>query len=287
MNAIRSSNSNKIISTTRRSIRTLALAALCTVGMAAGFTPSANAVTKNFVLLGNQPEVGIVGLTENGGANYGSYYVGRYQATLNNATIHVNCVDLTHNIYLGGGYAADTDYHLTDAAGSLAGGYYQGGLSSVLTNGDFTNVSNTIAKQRSSESAYLVDKFMDASSFSGASGSTSLLDNLVAIQLTQWDILQNGGDGLGAGSFQTDAGAQAQYGGLVGYYENLAGQHSGYKSSSAYWIQAPVSENGGHSQDFAMVDGKNHADVPEPGVYAMFAGLAVSGIGFIRRRRSR
>ena len=130
-------------------------------------------------------------------------------------------------------------------------------------------------------SAYLLDNYLNANSFSGVSGSNNLINNLVALQLAQWDILQDGGNGLSTGTFQTDASGITNYGGLVNYYETLASSNSSYNSLTDTWIQAPISQDGGHQQDFAT----NQANVPEPDAVASFMGLLVTGGTFLIKKR--
>ena len=77
------------------------------------------------------------------GGNAFGVYAGRYRAQLGPAVgqgplANIFCVDFNHDIHLGDSYVADTQNLLTDpAAPQRAGGYYNGGLASALTTGDY------------------------------------------------------------------------------------------------------------------------------------------------------
>ncbi len=246
---------------------------------------SAKAVNiQTFHFLNDSSETASVNYTNNGGTSFSSVSAGRYKATLNGgSSFYVMCVDLTHHIGWGDSYQADADQKLTDAKGTLTGSYYNGGISSALMNhSDYgLTISATEAQRRADMSAYLIDNYLNTTTFTGASGSTNLIYNLVAIQLAEWDILQDGGNGVGTGSFQIDAGGITNYGSLINYYEGLASANTNYVSLHDTWIQAPVSNDGSHTQNFAT----NQANVPEPSAIASFIGLLVTGGTILIKQR--
>lgn len=230
-----------------------------------------------------------ISYTTNGGKNYESVSAGRYQSTLGTTTLNVFCTDASHNINYGQSYQANTSEHITDAAGSLSGGYYSGGLGSALNAGDYGSLypaGSPTAAQRASETAWLTDAYLGATAqtfSSGLSGSTVLTDNLAAVQLSIWDINQDGGDGMTAGNLQLASAYQTTLDGLVSYYEKQASYQTSYQSSTATWIQAPVAGDGTHLQDFVEL---SPAPVPEPGVLVTGASLiGMTGLGLIRGRR--
>jgi len=233
---------------------------------------------QTFSFIGSTPGSQIVTVSSDGGADYQGAYAGRYQGNLNGAPVNIFCVDVTHSIHAGDSYTANTQYHITDAAGPLSGGYYQGGLASAITTNDLGSVTVTPAQaaHRSSEVAWLSDNFLNASSFSN-SINTNVTDNLTAINLSIWDIVRDGGDGLSAGQLRAEN--TGSYGGLVTYYEGLASAQTSYQSSTATWIQAPQSSPGTHLQDYVYTNGGAPA-VPEPGVPTILAclGAVVAGI---------
>lgn len=250
-----------------------------------------------FHLLNDVSETENIGIIENGGAAQ-SVSTGRYHVTLGTGpVINAWCTDESHNINFDGSYQADITHHVSDASGALSGPssgqYYQGGLSSALNAGDYVSPAPTSAQAtaRADEVAFLIDAFTNSTAvtFSNSSIDTNLKDNLAAIQLSIWDIVQDGGDGLASGTFQSNLSKGDKRNLLVGYYESIASQNSSYTSDTSTWIQAPVT-SGKHLQDFATSSTPGQirvADVPEPGSFAMIAGLCVSGTGLAFRRRTR
>ncbi len=237
-----------------------------------------------FHLLNDQTNTENIQVTDNGGTKFTNTAVGRYSVTLGNGpTINAWCTDATHNISFDGTYQANINHHVSDATGPLTGSYYNGGLSSALSSGtDYVSPAPANATARADGAAYLIDSFLNSTAvtFSKSAIDTNFKDNMAALQMSIWDIVQDGGDGLATGTLQAK-GENANLDALVAYYEGLAGQHSAYTSQTTTWIQAPVDAKGAHLQDFAT------SSVPEPGSVAMLAGLFVSGSGMVFRRRNR
>jgi hypothetical protein len=240
----------------------------------------ANAQTfRSFTLTNDTSETASISISTDSGGSFHSTNAGRYKGLLGGNLVNLVCNDAIHSVGFGNSYTADVDYKITDVAGALSGGYYHGGLSSVLVNADYVNpaISNSAANIRSSGAAYLTDNYLNATSFTNGV-NTNVLANLVALQLAQWDIIQDGGDGLAAGTFRADAGAQTTYNSLVSLYETQAASNSSYASVRSLFIQAPTSAIGTHQQNFSTA-------VPEPGVIAMLAGMVIPGAMFLRRRK--
>lgn len=265
----------------------LAAAALIVI---LGGAKSTLAQTQTFSFSGSLPGSQVVTVTSDGGSSYEQGYAGRYHGTLAGDPINIFCVDITHDIHNNDTYTANTQYHITDAKGSQSGAYYAGGLASAITTNDLGSVTVTgiEASHRASQVAWLADNYLSASSFSG-SGNTDLTNNLTAISLSIWDIVRDGGNGLGSG--QVKAKHLGSLGSLVSYYEALAGNQTSYQSSTAMWIQAPLSDGGGHLQDYVYVkNGGNPGipqPVPEPGVPTMILcmGLVAGAVVVARKRR--
>ncbi len=265
----------------------LAAAALIVI---LGGSKGALAQTQTFSFSGALPGSQVVTVSSDSGSSYEQGYAGRYHGTLAGDPINIFCVDITHDIHTSDTYTANTQYHITDAKGSLTGAYYAGGLASAITTNDLGSVTVTgiEASHRASQVAWLADNYLNASSFSG-SGDTDLTNNLTAISLSIWDIVRDGGNGLTAG--QVKAKNLGSLGSLVTYYEALAGNQTAYQSSTAMWIQAPQSTSGGHLQDYVYV--KNSVTngtlqaVPEPGVPTMILcmGLVAGAVVVTRKRR--
>ena len=248
---------------------------------------AAQAQTQTFTFVNDMSGSQVVTLTDDGGKSYFNGYAGRYEGQIGSGPVsNIFCVDISHEIHAGDTYAANTQYTITNPAGSLSGGYYGGGLASALTDGDIASVTLTQANTRSSEVAYLADNFLNAASFSGASGSANAVDNLTAINLSLWDIVQDGGDGLSAGQVQAGASDASAYGSLVSYYEGLAALHTTYASDTATWVQAPQQTPGQHLQDYVYEKPVGPQAVPEPGMPTVLSCLSlILGGLWLRRRR--
>ncbi len=237
---------------------------------------------RSFVLVNDQSEVSSINVSENSGSTFQNVNAGRYKGTLNGVQVNIECNDLTHGINFGSGYTANVQYNITSPAGTISSSYYQGGLASVLMNGDYTTVSTPEANKRASEHAWLIDNFINSTAATyagGASGSTNLNVNLAAFQLAIWDINQDGGDGMSAGNLQLGA-SSASYATEVNYFETLAAAHQTYSSTNDTFIQGPSTGIGAHAQFFSAV-------VPEPSTYAMMAGMAIAGAAMLRKRSRR
>ncbi len=248
------------------------------------------ASAQTFSFSGALPGSQVVTVSSDGGISYENAYAGRYHGILAGDPINIFCVDITHSIHTNDTYTANTQYHITDAKGSLSGNYYAGGLASAITTNDLGSVTVTSieASHRASQVAWLADNYLNANSFSG-SGDTDLTNNLTAVNLSIWDIVRDGGNGLGSG--QVTAKNLGSLGNLVSYYEALAGNQTTYQSSTAMWIQAPQSTSGDHLQDYVYVKkGSNSGTpqpVPEPGVPTMILcmGLVAGAVVAARKRR--
>lgn len=254
-----------------------------------GGATGARAQTQTFTFSSDLSDSQVVTLTQDGGKTGFQGYAGRYKGQIGSAPVtNIFCVDISHEIHAGDTYAANTQYDITSPVGALGGSYYGGGLASALTNGDIASVTLTQASSRASEVAYLADNYLNATSFSGASGSMNTGDNLTGLGLSVWDILQDGGDGLTAGQVQTGASDAAIYGGLVSYYEGQAAAHTGYTSQTAGWVQAPQETLGQHMQDYVYEKPgmfPSPQAVPEPGVSAILSSLGLVAGGFWLRRK--
>ena len=237
----------------------------------------------------------VVNMVGANGSQFG-VYAGRYRAQLGPAQgqgplINIFCVDYTHDIHIGDYYTANTQQMITGpAAAQATNGYYNGGLASAVTATDFNpiNLGTVSAAQRASEVAYLADNYLNATTFNNSgqvtfTGATDPTNNLAAVSLSIWDIMQDGGDGLGGGGVQL-AGSTTNYSvlnALSGYYEQQAAAHSNYQSQTAEWIQAPIGPNGGHAQDYVT-------EVPEPaGFLPMLLGVGgLAALAVARRRKA-
>ena len=270
-----------------KSTATLAGAALT---LLLGGALSASAQT--FTFLGDLSDSKVVTVTSDGGATSLNGYAGRYKAQLGSGPVtNIFCVDINHDIHVGDTFTPNTQYNITSPAGAFSGGYYSGGFASALTNGDIASLTFTQATARAGEVAFLADNYLNAVSFDGSSGSTNTVDNFAALNMSLWDIVEDGGDGLTAGQVQAGSSDAAAYGSLVGYYENQAASHTDYTSNTAGWIQAPEQPLGTHFQDYVyekpLTSHDNPQPVPEPSFTAFASCLSlVAGAFWLRRRKT-
>ena len=238
--------------------------------------PSA-AQTQTFSLVNDFSDAGIVDISTDGGATFFNAYAGEYKGQLNNGPVtNIFCTDVNHEIQPGDTYVADTSHKVTDAAGPLVGSYYNGGLASAMNGADFKPTGSLADSSRASEIAFLSDSYLNATAATFNNGA-SLQTNLAAVNLSIWDIAQNGGDGLSSGTLQ----AKDFDSGLVDSLEAQAALHQNYQSATAEWIQAPVAADGTHKQDYVTT-----AAVPEPATLPLLL-VGLSGLGFWAAKRRR
>lgn len=276
------------------------IGALGVFGLAAmAAAPKSDAQTTNFLLTGDISETAQVNVTHDGiVANVSNVRVGRYKMTFNAGPV-VNgwCTDILHGISFGTGYTANALFSGTDpiaasnangGLNSATGGYYPGGLASALVNGDFTTVSSPTAVARAASASWLADTYLNTTDFNPVgSGNTAFQPNISAIQLSIWDILQDGADGVNNGLVRTDATGSTAYSSLVTFYEAQALSHNNFSTSALKFVQAPVNFTAPstfvHAQDFL-----SRTSVPEPGAVAMFVGTGVVGMmGLSMRKRAK
>lgn len=229
----------------------------------------------------------------NGGAGVGNPYngtarVGRYTGKFADGTaVTMFCVDARHfdgtpfttldaaSIPLVSDGA--TAYNAT-ARFYEANGVY-GGIASALTKDDYIPTNGIVpsaadAALRASQVAYLVDKWGNATFATVNAGR----DQMAAVQLAIWDILQDGGDGMQLGSFMSNA--NSYYAAVNAVLADASSIDSSYVGS-AIWIEAQRGATAGaHVQDWA------YTPVPEPVFMQMGALVGLSGAGLLRRRRS-
>jgi hypothetical protein len=226
----------------------------------AGWTQAAHAATQTFTFLGGKSgKTASMKVSVNGGATFsGLISVGVYKGTLSAepslGEIEMYCADVYHAI----GTPFQTLVSLgrfIDAAQPLVGPYYEdgagngGGAASAMTAADYhptlpgaNPAFDTIAKRVDAVS-YLAHKYLN-SSFSR--------DILARVQLAIWDIMQDGGDGVGAGQGAIQAkDGNDLYVDISAILTEAAGQGGVPRPR---WLQAPRlgGNPGNHAQDLVF-----------------------------------
>jgi hypothetical protein len=256
------------------------------IALMVGMAGVANAATQSFSFFGSiNGKRQLVKLSSNGGATFSSaFQVGVYSGSLSTVpgSIEVFCVDVYH--FLGTPF--DTLVNLgkvTAAAEALqASGYYEdgagngGGLASAMTAADYNptlpgpNAAFDTVAERVDAVSYLLHKYLNTAAFAAG--------DYAKAQLAIWDILQDGGDGMGAGSIQATDTSNVTID-ISAVLADVAGKAG---VSRPEWIQAPREGSppkpGKHVQDFGW------DPVPEPAFYQMSALLVLGGLGLWRRR---
>ena len=221
---------------------------------------------------------GIVTISNDGGATSTSGYAGLYEGNLNGHDLNDFCVDLNHDIPFGTSYTADRSHLITDASGPQVGDYYNGGLSSAIDSGYIPTYGGSLtSQQRADEVGYLIHTYGNWHTDNFTNGS-DLDTNLAAINVSIWDIENDGGDGISAGLVVGDGATIATYGSLISNFEAEASAHSGEQFGDVHWIEAPVAPGG--FQSFGYVQ-----PVPEAGTMTLF-GLLLAG-GALRLRSAK
>lgn len=264
------------------------------LSLTAGLRAASADTTASFTFLGAvSGSSASVGISENSGQSFLTAPAGIYSGDLGGKTVNLYCVDVNHDVSDGDKFTVDASQLITAAASTntttINGDkYYQGGLASALTSSDFNpaNKSSLSYSSRASEVAWLADNFQNLKTFSGASGSTSLATNQVAVNSAIWDIVQDGGDSVSKGSVQLSSSSTTNYSKYVSYYESLAAQHTTYSSTTAYFVQSPLnvksSDGTAHYQDFVY---STALPTPEAGT-GIALGVLFFGALLLFRRRS-
>lgn len=243
---------------------------------------ASTASAQTFTFLDATSKSKVVTVTGNGGATTVQGYAGRYQGQFGNGpAVNIFCVDINHEIHDGDSFTANTQYNITSAPGTFGGTYYTGGFASALTNGDIASLTSAQATARAGEVAYLADTYLNATTLDA--------NHFAALNLSIWDIVQDGGNGLTTGQVQAASSDVTAYGSLVSSYEAEAAGYTGYTSNTAGWIQAPESPLGTHFQDYVYEKPASSHDspqaVPEPGITTFLFCMALAAGGFWLSRR--
>jgi len=265
--------------------RVVAIATVLAFGVLMATAAGAQSTVK-FTVLGADKTVNLH--INNGGDGVGNPYnstaiVGRFKGQFENGkAVYMFCVDARH--FEGSPFQtldATTIPLVTDTATGFNAteGFYKdntyGGVASAMTKADYIPTAGTVpdaasAATRASQAAYLVDKWVNS--------ITATNVDFAKVQLAIWDILQDGGDGLAAGSFTSTSGYDISA--ILTDASSITSSYTG----SAIWIEAQRQGTprtaGNHVQDWAY-----SCPVPEPVFLQFGAMMGLGGVGVFRLRR--
>ncbi|MCC6484191.1 MAG: hypothetical protein IT209_05020 [Armatimonadetes bacterium] len=218
-------------------------------------------------------------------------YVGLYNGTLGSLGVDVFCTDVRHAITFNQSYTTLALLgQVTDPAAGLysyAGNYYYSsgpanapvgaGMASALIPADYKPSGSLSAFDRSVAVAYLTDTYLTTAQTS--------VDVAAAVQMAMWDIITDGGDGLGSGYFTSSAGVFGAKS-VQTYITEALGQSP--TSTFTQWIQAPRTAAYAHAQDFVYKGATSvtitQIPVPEPAFFQLGALVGMGGLGLFRVR---
>jgi len=234
-----------------------------TLTLMAGMSRCAQAAgTQTFTFEGGKPgkTVPLLVSANSGATFHGPLSVGILQGTLSNepqlGLFELYCVDIRHTIGTPFQTLAMLGQVIDGAQPLQVSGFYEdgfgqgGGLASALTDFDYKptlpgpNPSFDTIEKRVNAVSYLSQKYLN---------SPSGADTLAKVQLAIWDIVQDGGDGVGAGqgSVQAKTADGSAFVDISAILAEAAGQAA---TPGPEWLQAPrVGGNpNNHLQDFVF-----------------------------------
>jgi len=248
--------------------------------------------TQTFTFLGYSTP-GVIGQNVNisldGGVKFAANFAGRYMGRFNTSSkaFNVFCADIAHTIDWGGMYTTlavlGKTTTLPPYAWQSATGFYEltsggapGGVASAMTALDYKPFYGgagplTTAAARVQAAAWLGNTYLPAA---------LTADQAAAVQIAMWDIIQDGGDGISAGSMWAKPySGTAPFLSLVqGYINAAAAAPAG--GDDTWFIQARRPQSpGSHYQDFIY-----YLPIPEP-VFMQVGVLAALGLWRMRRAR--
>lgn len=220
-------------------------------------------------------------------------YAGRYLGKFNNSpAFNIFCVDVRHTINWNASFTTlvtlgrtmDPAYPWQPATGFYENGAQgaPGGLASALTNADYMPAfpsGSLNVVQRSRAVAWLGTTYLNAS---------LTAQQAAAIQLAIWDIVQDGGDGLAAGTFQVSGNGVAS---LAPTYisEAIANANWGGPDETVFIQARRTTSAGDHLQDFIFHNPGTYVQVvpiPEPVFFQLGTLAGLGGLSLFRRRRA-
>jgi hypothetical protein len=238
----------------------------CVLGVPLCTVASATTITVNSVGIYDTIQVNLSGTTNGHAVNENAYSTAISLTSPGPSTIWVFCVDIFHNVGVGGGQ--NLSYMTTSLTSDNNPNTNTAVTPNVVPSSIAPHIGFTLANTQSYEIGYLANKYLGLANGSGN-------DIAVAeIQAAIWQIEYSGITASLIGGTQTDKNNFAN--GVSGFVMEALNNHGNDLADELYSLSG--------TQSFVYKNPSLTGAVPEPSTWAMMV-LGFCGVGFIAYRR--